>query len=64
MKPKSLAAANRYLNQADADDRMAVNLASSTAVETEKPVEIYIERYRETHGDGAMAESRPESRQR
>lgn len=45
MPRKSLAAANPYLNRADIQERLAINLATSTSVETRKPAGIYVERY-------------------
>jgi hypothetical protein len=49
MKNNSLAATNKHLNRVDAGDQLAINLATSTAVETGKPAALYVERYHATH---------------
>jgi hypothetical protein len=51
MSKKSLAAANPYLSRDDTPERLAINLATSTSVETRKPAGIYVERYLTRHGD-------------
>ena len=52
MKPKSLSSINPYLRGPDALYLHARNVATSTAVETGKPAEAYIERCLMRHGDG------------
>jgi len=49
MNTKSIAASNRFLKQRSAVEKMAVNLASSTAIETGKGAGVYVKRYRSTH---------------
>lgn len=51
MHRKTLATTNRYLNRADTSERLAINLATSTAVETGEPASDYVDRYRSQHGD-------------
>lgn len=57
MKKNSLAATNKHLKRVDAGERLAINLATSTAVETGKPVALYVERYRATHKDITLPNS-------
>ena len=64
MRRKSLAVANRYLNRADTPERLAVNLATSTVVETGKPASDYIDRYRSRHGHEFSDGSSPERRKK
>jgi len=49
MKDNSLAATNKHLNRVDAGEQLAINLATSTAVETGRPAALYVERYHATH---------------
>ena len=49
MKNNSLAATNKHLNRVDTGEQLAINLATSTAVETGKPAALYVERYHATH---------------
>ena len=52
MNPKSLSRTNPHLRGPDALYLHARNVATSTAVETGKPAEAYIERCLMQHGDG------------
>jgi hypothetical protein len=64
MHRKSLAATNPYLNRADTPERLAINLATSTSVETSKPAIVYVDRYRSLHGNDSNDKNSQELRKK
>ena len=64
MKQKSLADSNPYLRRNDAEEKLAVNLATSTAVETGRPASDYVKRFKSRHGDKVSAASVPAHRKK